>query len=51
MEDRNGVLQQTLAAVVGVERAEWLFQVLEVQQALLDETGHHVSRAPGLRRR
>ena len=41
----NGVLQQTLAAVVGAERAEWLFQVLEVPQALLDETGTSISRA------
>jgi hypothetical protein len=41
----NGVLQQILAAVVGAERAEWLFQVLEVPQALLEETGSTISRA------
>jgi hypothetical protein len=41
----NGVLQQTLAGVVGAEQAEWLFQVLEVPQALLIEGGSTISRA------
>jgi len=39
------VLQQALDAVVGAERSEWLFQVLEVPQALIEETGPNISRA------
>jgi hypothetical protein len=43
--DSQPVLQQALDAVVGAERSEWLFQVLEVPQALIDETGPTISRA------
>jgi hypothetical protein len=43
--ETQGVLQQTLDAVVGAERSEWLFQVLEVPQSLIDETGPTISRA------
>jgi hypothetical protein len=43
--EMHGVLQQTLAGVVGAEKAEWLFQVLEVPQALIAETGNTISRA------
>jgi hypothetical protein len=41
----QAVLQQALDAAVGPERSEWLFQVLEVPQALIDESGPTISRA------
>ena len=41
----KGVLEQTLQQVVGAERAGRLFAVLQVPEALLEESGDAISRA------
>jgi len=45
MLTKEAVLQGTLEEVVGAERAHRLFEVLEVPQGLLEETGTTISRA------
>jgi hypothetical protein len=45
MATNEAVLQKTLDQVVGAQRADHLFQVLTVPQALIDETGADISRA------
>ena len=45
MLTKEAVLQGTLEVVVGAERAHRLFEVLEVPQGLVEETGSTISRA------
>jgi len=45
MLTKEAVLQGTLEEVVGAERAHRLFEVLEVPQGLVEETGSTISRA------
>ena len=45
MLTKEAVLQETLEEVVGAERAHRLFEVLEVPQGLMEETGAKISRA------